>query len=83
MKFSISRFTALIQRDWIIYKRPILLVLAALPLLVFLICYIQGKADSLDAPFVLNWFGIFLLLGGAIFTSTIMWEFGKPISRKK
>jgi len=81
MNFSPTRFLSLIKRDWIINKKLLALLLAAFPILVYLTCYIQNKSDHLDSGFILNWFGIYLLLGGAVFTSTVMWEFGSSPKR--
>ena len=77
MSFNTSRFLQLIKRDAIIYRRPILIAMACIPVIAIMIFYIQELTEesAFSHPFFLSWYNIFLFVGGIAFTSMVMWEF--------
>ena len=83
MSFNTSRFMQLIKRDAIIYRRPILIAMACIPVIAIMIFYIQELTEesAFSHQFFLPWFNIFLFVGGVAFTSIVMWEFRTDAGR--
>lgn len=84
MQLNLSRMTKLMKRDWVLYKKPVLYGLAAL--IIFLLGSIILEVmvtgyQELDIMFYFNLYQVFLLAGGLLLTSIVMWEFKSPESR--
>jgi len=76
MEFNINRFTNLIRRDFISYKKPLLLGSASIIVFMLLATakYLY-TGDNHPGGFLCAWFIFGLIAGGLLLTSVIFWEF--------
>jgi|GEM_PF-6100809 len=86
MQFSITRMKKLIQRDWIVYKKPALysLILVVLSsLFIFWLPTIDNHDafKTYDTGFWVGWYLTYLFVGGLLLASIIFWEFKSPAGR--
>jgi len=84
MKFNLTRFSRLIKRDWLVYKKPLgygFLGLFMLLMGTVLLNVIMNDHESLRISFWFTLYGFFVLGGGALFTSIVYWEFRNQAGR--
>ena len=83
MDFNVTRFLALVRRDFIRHRKSVLyggLALAALGVVILYFSIRNGKAGT-SSEFWAGWYGMILLLGGSLFTTAIYKEFNSISGR--
>ncbi|NNE15938.1 MAG: hypothetical protein HKN51_13220 [Saprospiraceae bacterium] len=84
MEVSFKRIKSLIQRDFIIYKKPLTYGLISLIALIIFIAWLpttSGNFNRLYTDFWFGWYITFLLGGGLLLCSIIFWEFKSATGR--
>jgi len=84
MQFNLQRFTQLLRRDFIIYKKPVLYFIFGSLIILSLITFFAAIDEGryiVDQSYWEAWYSISLMGGGLLLTSAIFWEFKSPAGR--